>query len=80
MQKYNWTETALHHHMLTETLQILFLHWTVIGNAQDIINQAKEMMMQTSTYKNTTGEVEHLRHLDHKLFSFFILYLIKINL
>jgi hypothetical protein len=29
MQKYNWTETALHHYMLTELLKILFLHWTV---------------------------------------------------
>jgi len=26
MQNYNWTETALHHHMLTETPKILFLH------------------------------------------------------
>jgi hypothetical protein len=56
MQKYNWTETALHHHMLTELPKILFLHWTVTGNANDIINQAKEIMMQTSTYKNTTGQ------------------------
>jgi hypothetical protein len=56
MQKYNWTETALHHHMLTETPKILFLHWTVTGNADDLINQAKEIMLQTSTYKNITGE------------------------
>jgi hypothetical protein len=35
MQKYNWTETALHHHMLTELPKILFLHWTVIGNANE---------------------------------------------
>jgi hypothetical protein len=56
MQKYNWTETALHHHMLTEIPKILFLHWTVTGNADDLINQAKEIMMQTSTYKNITGE------------------------
>jgi hypothetical protein len=56
MQKYNWTETALHHHMLTETPKILFLHWTVTGNADDLINQAKGIMMQTSTYKNITGE------------------------
>jgi hypothetical protein len=26
MQKYNWTETALHHYMLTELPKILFLH------------------------------------------------------
>lgn len=56
MQKYNWTETALHNHMLTEIPKILCLHWTVTGNADDLLNQAKEIMMQTSTYKNITGE------------------------
>lgn len=50
MQKYNWTETALHHHMLGETPKILFLHWSVTGNAQDLIKQAKEIIMLTSTY------------------------------
>jgi hypothetical protein len=55
MNKYNWTETALHHHMLNETPKILFLHWTVTGDANDLINQAKEIMMQTSTYQNLTG-------------------------
>ena len=54
MQKYNWTETALHHHMLGETPKILFLHWSVTGDANDLINQAKEMIMQTSTYQNLT--------------------------
>ena len=52
MQKYNWTETALHHHMLGETPKILFLHWSVTGDANDLINQAKEMIMQTATYQN----------------------------
>ena len=52
MQKYNWTETALHHHMLGETPKILFLHWSVNGDANELIQQAKEMMMQTSTYQN----------------------------
>jgi hypothetical protein len=33
MQKYNWTQTALHHHMLGESPKILFLHWSVTGNA-----------------------------------------------
>jgi hypothetical protein len=50
MQKYNWTQTALHHHLLGESPKILFLHWSVTGNANDLINQAKEIMMQTSTY------------------------------
>lgn len=52
MNKYNWTETALHHHMLGETPKILFLHWSVTGDASELIKQAKEMIMQTSTYDN----------------------------
>jgi uncharacterized protein DUF1259 len=55
MEKYNWTQTALHHHMLGETPKVLFLHWAVTGNPKDIINQAKEIIMQTSTYQNLTG-------------------------
>lgn len=52
MQKYNWTQTALHHHMLNESPKILFLHWSVTENANELINQAKEIMMQTSTYQS----------------------------
>ncbi|HJT48733.1 MAG TPA: DUF1259 domain-containing protein [Nitrososphaeraceae archaeon] len=55
MEKYNWTQTALHSHMLGETPKMLFLHWAVTGNPIDIINQAKQIMMQTSTYQNVTG-------------------------
>jgi Domain of Unknown Function (DUF1259) len=55
MEKYNWTQTALHSHMLGETPKMLFLHWAVTGNPIDIINQAKEIIMQTSTYQNLTG-------------------------
>jgi hypothetical protein len=56
MEKYNWTQTALHHHMLGETPKALFLHWAVTGNPIDIINQAKEIIMQTTTYQNLTGQ------------------------
>lgn len=52
MNKYNWTETALHHHMLGETPKILFLHWSVTGDANELIKQAKEMIEQTSTYQD----------------------------
>jgi len=55
MQKYNWTETALHHQMLGENPKILFLHWSVTGDANDQINQAEEMIMQTATYQNLSG-------------------------
>lgn len=55
MQKYNWTETSLHHHLLGETPKVLFLHWSVTGDANELIKQAKEMIMQTSTYQNLTG-------------------------
>jgi Domain of Unknown Function (DUF1259) len=37
MQKYNWTQTALHHHMLNELPKALFLHWTVTGDADELI-------------------------------------------
>jgi len=56
MQKYNWTQTALHHHMLNESPKALFLHWSVTGDANELIKQAKEIMMQTSTYQNLTGQ------------------------
>jgi hypothetical protein len=56
MNKYNWTETALHSHMLGETPKVLFLHWAVTGKPTDVIKQAKEIIMQTSTYQNLTGE------------------------
>ena len=52
MQKYDWTETALHHHMLGETPMILFLHCAVNGDADELIRQATEMTTQTSTYQN----------------------------
>jgi hypothetical protein len=55
MGKYNWTETALHHHLLNESPKILFLHWSVTGDANELIKQAKEMIMVTSTYQNLTG-------------------------
>jgi hypothetical protein len=38
--------------MLGETPKILFLHWSVNGDAHELIQQAKEMIMQTSTYQN----------------------------
>src|SRR5829696_1105385 len=55
MQKYNWTQTALHHHLLNESPKILFLHWSVTGDANELIKQAKEIIMQTATYQNLTG-------------------------
>ena len=55
MGKYNWTETAFHHHLLNESPKILFLHWSVTGDANELIKPAKEMIMQTATYQNLTG-------------------------
>ena len=52
--KYNWTQTALHHHMLNESPKLLFLHWSVTGDADELIKQAKEIIMQTTTYQNLT--------------------------
>ena len=52
--KYNWTQTTLHHHMLNESPKLLFLHWSVTGDADELIKQAKEIIMQTATYQNLT--------------------------
>jgi hypothetical protein len=41
--------------MLLETPKVLFLHWSVTGVPTDIANQALEILMQTSTYQNQTG-------------------------
>jgi hypothetical protein len=54
MQKYNWTETALHHHLLDENPKILFLHWSVTGTPNELIQQAREIVSVTSTYNQTT--------------------------
>lgn len=54
MQKYNWTETALHHHLLDESPKILFLHWSVTGTPNELIQQAREIASVTSTYNQTT--------------------------
>ena len=54
LDKYNWTITTIHNHMLDESPKLLFMHWTVTGKAGDIVKQAKEAIMQTSTYSNST--------------------------
>ena len=54
LDKYNWTITTIHNHMLDESPKLLFMHWTVTGKAEDIVKQAKEAITQTSTYSNST--------------------------
>jgi hypothetical protein len=51
MEKCNWTQTALHHHMLGETPKVLFLHWAATANPVDIINQAKAFYTHVNTCK-----------------------------
>ena len=36
--------------MLDESPKLLFLHWTVTGDPDEIVQQAKEAIMQTSSY------------------------------
>ena len=55
-RKIQLDRTALHYHMLGETPKGLFLHWAVTGRPTDIINQAKQIIMQTSRYQNLTGK------------------------
>lgn len=52
IDKYNWTLTTIHNHMIDESPKLLFLHWTVTGNPNDIVKEAKEMIMATSTYSD----------------------------
>ena len=54
LDKYNWTVTTIHNHMLDESPKLLFMHWTVTGNADEIVQQAKEAIMQTSSYAAAT--------------------------
>jgi Domain of Unknown Function (DUF1259) len=59
LNKYNWTITTIHNHMLDESPKLLFLHWTVTGDPEEIVQQAKEAIMQTSSYAtaNATATV-----------------------
>ncbi len=58
LDRYNWTITTIHNHMLDESPKLLFMHWTVTGNPDDIVQQAKEAIMQTSTYDNATSTTD----------------------
>jgi hypothetical protein len=55
LNKFDWTITTIHNHMLDESPKLLFLHWTVTGNPDEIVQQAKEAIMQTSS--NATANV-----------------------
>jgi hypothetical protein len=54
LDKYNWTVTTIHNHMLDESPKLLFMHWTVTGNPDEIVQQAREAIMQTSSYATIT--------------------------
>jgi Domain of Unknown Function (DUF1259) len=54
LDKYNWTVTTIHNHMLDESPKLLFMHWTVTGNPDEIVQQAREAIMQTSSYATNT--------------------------
>jgi len=40
--------------MLDESPKLLFMHWRVTGNPDEIVQQAKEAIMQTSSYATVT--------------------------
>jgi hypothetical protein len=40
--------------MLDESPKLLFMHWTVTGNPDEIVQQAREAIMQTSSYASVT--------------------------
>ncbi len=56
LDKYNWTVTTIHNHMLNESPKLLFMHWTVTGNPDEIVQQAREAIMQTSSYATVTTD------------------------
>jgi hypothetical protein len=55
LDKYNWTVTTIHNHMLDESPKLLFMPWTVTGNPDEIVQQAREAIMQTSSYATPTA-------------------------
>jgi hypothetical protein len=61
LEKYNWTVTTIHNHMLDESPKLLFMHWTVIGNPDEIVQQAKEAIMQTSSYATAPTDANGTR-------------------
>ena len=42
--------------MLNGSPKALFLQWSGTDDANELIKQAKEIMMQTSTYQNLRGQ------------------------
>jgi Domain of Unknown Function (DUF1259) len=79
--KYNWTETALYHHLLNESPKILFLHWSVTGDADELIKQVKEMIMQTATYQNLTGHTRIPTSEDHnQYYKYYLKFLFLLNI
>lgn len=42
--------------MLDESPKLLFMHWTVTGNPDEIVQQAREAIMQTSSYATVTAD------------------------
>lgn len=61
LNKYNWTITTIHNHMLDESPKLLFLHWTVTGDPDEIVQQAKEAIMQTSSYATAPTDANGTR-------------------
>lgn len=65
MEKYDWTQTALHHHMLGETPKVLFLHWAVTGNPIDIIIKPKRSLCNHLLTRILQGKHVHQRQQGH---------------
>jgi hypothetical protein len=65
--------------MLDESPKLLFLHWTVTGNPDEIVQQAKEAIMQTSSYSASTtangtrGGTPSSSGLDKRIYPFLFL-------
>ncbi|MFL6498093.1 MAG: DUF1259 domain-containing protein [Nitrososphaera sp.] len=42
LDKYNWTVTTIHNHMLDESPNLLFLHWTGTGNLMKLYSRQEK--------------------------------------
>ena len=51
----NWTIAAIHNHMVLEKPKMMFVHWSVEGDLNTIINQIKNVLLVVSKIPSSNG-------------------------
>ena len=51
----NWTIAAIHNHMVLEKPKMMFVHWSVEGDLNTIINQIKNVLLVVSKVPSSNG-------------------------